>query len=91
MNHYNQTEISELMKPYFQKIADKQKATHNIDYPEMVLKSFLQLKPFYESDGQFSGGLETMRWRRNNLVYEFILHNGDILEAYTYPVEFEGI
>ena len=67
----------------------KQKATKPIEYPIMVWNSFIEIEPHYASDGQFTGGLCTARWIRNGLIYEFITMDDKILEAYTYPIEYE--
>ena len=79
--------------PFVQKMIDKAKATKPIEYPIMIWDSFKNLDPHYSSDGQFTGGLETVRWVRNGLIYEFVIFEGDLLAEHciTYPIEFEGV
>ena len=69
----------------------KQRAKKQIEFPIMVWNSFVELNPHYESSGQFSGGVCTVRWIRNMHIYEFITMGDEILEAYTYPVEYEKV
>lgn len=37
--------------------------------------------PFYTSDGQFCGGIESEWYEKNGRIYKFLIENGVVIEA----------